>query len=132
MKKIIFMKIEDLNVYQKLCVLHIEVCNLSHKWPTEERFELGSQIRRSSNSSPAQLAEKNDDRHIKNKIEGVNRSRGEAKETIHHLYIAKLKNYITESVYLSYKKRYQECVRMLNGLEKNFEKNIPEKDRKWV
>ncbi len=126
------MKIEDLNVYQKLCVLHIEVCNLSHKWPTEERFELGSQIRRSSNSSPAQLAEKNDDRHIKNKIEGVNRSRGEAKETIHHLYIAKLKNYITESVYLSYKKRYQECVRMLNGLEKNFEKNIPEKDRKWL
>ena len=125
------MKIEDLNVYQKLCDLHIEICNLSHKWPTEERFELGSQIRRSSNSSPAQLAEKNEDRHIKNKIEGVNRSRGEAKETIHHLYIAKLKNDITESVYLSYKERYQECVRMLNGLEKNFEKNIPEKDRKW-
>ena len=125
------MKIEDLNVYQKLCVLHIEICDLSHKWPAEERFELGSQIRRSSNSSPAQLAEKNDDRHIKNKIEGVNRSRGEAAETIHHLYIAKLKGYITESVYLLYRKRYQECIRMLNGLEKKFEQNIPEKERKW-
>ena len=56
-------------------------------WPDEERYELGSQTRRSSNSSPAQIAEKYDDRHIRNKIEGVNRSRGEAAETIHHLFI---------------------------------------------
>ena len=92
---------------------------------------MGAQIRRASNSSPTQLTEKNDDRHVKNKIEGVNRSRGEAVETIHHLYIAKLKNYITESVYLSYKNRYQECVRMLNGLERNLEQKLPLKDRRW-
>lgn len=126
-----YMKIEDLEVYNKLCILHIEICELSHKWPVEERFELGAQIRRASNSSPTQLAEKNDDRHVRNKIEGVNRSRGEAVETIHHLYIAKLKKYITESVYLSYKNRYQECVRMLNGLEKNLEQKLPAKDRRW-
>ena len=126
-----YMKIEDLEVYNKLCILHIEICELSHKWPVEERFKLGAQIRRASNSSPTQLAEKNDDRHVKNKIEGVNRSRGEAVETIHHLYIAKLKNYITESVYLSYKNRCQECVRMLNGLERNLEQKLPLKDRRW-
>jgi len=73
-----FLDVEDLEVYQKLCRLHIEVCDLSHTWPVEERYEIGSQVRRSSNSSPAQLAEKNDDRHVRNKIEGVNRSRGEA------------------------------------------------------
>jgi four helix bundle protein len=77
-----YMDVEDLEVYQKLCRLHIEICDLSHAWPSEERYEIGSQIRRSSNSSPAQLAEKNDDRHVRNKIEGVNRSRGEAAETI--------------------------------------------------
>jgi hypothetical protein len=43
------------------------------------------------------LAEKHDDRHIRNKIEGINRSRGEAGETIHHLFIAKLKGYSKES-----------------------------------
>lgn len=32
--------------------------------------------------APAQLAEKNDDRHIRNKIEGVNRSRGEAARNV--------------------------------------------------
>lgn len=89
-----YMDVEDLEVYHKLCGLHIEVCDLTHEWPQEERYELGSQARRSSNSSPAQLAEKHDDRHIRNKIEGINRSRGEAGETIHHLFIAKLKGYI--------------------------------------
>ena len=126
-----YMDVEDLKVYQRLCKLHIEVCDLSHEWPQEERYELGSQVRRSSNSSAAQLAEKHDDRHIRNKIEGINRSRGEAGETIHHLFMAKLKNYIEPSVYSSYRSRYKECIRMLNGLEKSLEKHLPESERRW-
>jgi four helix bundle protein len=106
-------------------------CGGPHTWPQEEKYELGSQARRSSNSAPAQLAEKNDDRHIRNKIEGVNRSRGEAAETIHHLFMAKLKEYITEKVYLEFKGRYKECIRMLNGLEKTLERKIPERERRW-
>jgi hypothetical protein len=43
-----YLDVEDLQVYQKLCQLHLEICDLSHAWPTEERYELGSQIRRSS------------------------------------------------------------------------------------
>ena len=126
-----YLDVEDLEVYQRLCQLHIEVCDLTHGWPQEERYELGSQVRRSSNSSPAQLAEKNDDRHLRNKIEGVNRSRGEAGETVHHLFMAKLKRYITDDTYRSYRARYKECIRMLNGLEKSIEKHLPEKDRRW-
>jgi four helix bundle protein len=125
------MDVEDLEVYKKLCQLHIEVCDLTHTWPQEERYELGSQARSSSNSAPSQLAEKNDDRHIRNKFEGVNRSRGEAGETIHHLFMAKLKGYITEKVYLEFRGRYKECIRMLNGLEKTLERKIPERERRW-
>jgi four helix bundle protein len=112
--------------------LHIEVCDLSHGWPSEEKYEIGSQVRRSSNSSPAQLAEKNDDRHIRNKIESVNRSRGEAGEKIHQLYMAKEKGYITLSLYDSFRGRYKECIRMLNGLEKTLERKLPESERRWV
>ena len=126
-----FIDVEDLEVYRRLCQLHIEVCDLTHTWPQEEKYELGSQARRSSNSAPAQLAEKNDDRHIRNKIEGVNRSRGETGETVHHLYVAKLKGYITDSVYREFRDRYKECIRMLNGLEKTLERKVPEKDRRW-
>ena len=126
-----YMAVEDLDVYRKLCQLHLEVCDLTHQWPAEERYELGSQARRSSNSSPSQLAEKNDDRHVRNKIEGVNRSRGEAGETVHHLYMALLKNYFSRDTFQHYRERYQECVRMLNGLEKTLERKLPERDRRW-
>ena len=126
-----YMAVEDLVVYQKLCQLHLEVCDLTHLWPAEERYELGSQARRSSNSSPAQLAEKNDDRHVRNKIEGVNRSRGEAGETVHHLYMALLKKYLSQNTFQQYRERYQECVRMLNGLEKTLERKLPASDRRW-
>jgi four helix bundle protein len=127
-----FLRVEDLEVYQRLCRLHIEICDLSHEWPGEERYELGSQIRRSSNSAPAQLAEKNDDRHVRNKIEGVNRSRGEAAETIHHLFMAQLKRYVEDGKGGEIKSRYRECIRMLNGLERALEKHIPPADRRWM
>ena len=126
-----YRRLEDLEVYQKLCRLHIDVCAVTHQWPSEEKYELGSQARRSSNSSPAQLAEKYDGRHIRNKIEDANRSRGEAAETIHHLYMAHLKGYEERVTYEKYRLRYQECIRMLNGIERTLEKHLPERDRRW-
>ncbi|NCO32607.1 MAG: four helix bundle protein [Armatimonadetes bacterium] len=71
-----------------------------------EQYELASQIRIASNSAPANLAETHSDRHIRNKIEGVNRARGEALETIHHLFIAKLKRYVPTTVYDPFRERY--------------------------
>jgi len=126
-----YLRIEDLQVYEKLCRLHIQVCDFTHRWPSEEKYELGSQARRSSNSAGAQLREKYDDRHIRNKIEGVNRSRGEAAETVHHLYMAHLKGYETRERYEEYQQRYQECIRMLNGMERTLERHLPERERRW-
>lgn len=126
-----YQRLEDLVVYQKLCHLHIGIDALSRRWPPEEKYELGSQVRRSSNSAPAQLAEKQDDRHVRNKIEGVNRSRGEAAETLHHLYMAHLKGYEAQSVYDEFRLRYQECIRMLNGMERTLERQLPHQERRW-
>jgi len=87
-----FMRVEDLKVYQKLCQLHIEVCELTRTWPSEERFELGSQVRRSSN---------------------------------------RLKNYISKEAYETLRGRYQECIRMLNGLERTLERQLDDASRRW-
>jgi len=126
-----YRRLEDLIVYQKLCRLHIEIGELTRRWPAEEKYELGSQARRASNSAAAQLAEKYDDRHIRNKTEGINRSRGEAAETVHHLYMAHLKGYEIQTTYENYRARYQECIRMLNGMERTLEMHLPEADRRW-
>lgn len=125
------MKVQDLLVYQRLCDLHLEICDLSRSWPVEERYELGSQIRRSSNSSPAHLAEKHGDRHVRNKIAGVNGSRCEANETIHHLYIAHRKKYISRDCFQRFQDGYEECVRILNGLERSLERRLPSREHKW-
>ena len=69
---------------------------------------------------------------MRNKIEGVNRSRGEAAETIHHLFMAREKGYITVEIYESFRARYKECIRMLNGLEKTLERKLPEGERRWA
>ena len=45
--------------------------------------------------------------------------------------VLKLKGYIDQSVYSSYRSRYKECIRMLNGLEKSLEKHLPESERRW-
>jgi len=126
-----FMRVEDLVVYQKLCELHLEVCDLTHNWPADEKYELGSQVRRSSNSAPAQLAEKHSDRHVRNRIEGVNHSRGEALETVHHLYVASQKRYIDLTLFESFRSRYHECVRMLNGLERKLELQLAPSARRF-
>ncbi len=34
-----FLDAEDLEVYKKLCRLHIEVCDLSHECPQGEKYE---------------------------------------------------------------------------------------------
>jgi hypothetical protein len=65
----------------------------------------------------------NTDRHVRNKLEGVNRARGEALETVHHLHIAMLKGYLPQSLYQTLCVRYTECVKMLNGLEKALDSN---------
>jgi len=44
---------EDLEVYQRLCQLHLEINEETLKFPKFELHELGSQLRRSSNSAPA-------------------------------------------------------------------------------
>jgi len=111
-----------LDVYQKLVELHLEINELSLKFPKFELYELGSQIRRSSNSAPANLAEGWSNKHINIYLEGINRAQSEVQETKHHLYVSFKKNYLKEDEYLRYKVRYDECGKMLKGLERSLEK----------
>jgi len=84
----------DLRVYQELKRLHIEVHEETLKFPRFELHELGSQLRRSSNSAPANLAEGWGSRHTNIYIESVNRAMGEIRETQHHLSVAHDKAYL--------------------------------------
>ena len=117
-------KIEDLEVYQKLCDLAIEIYRLSLGFPKFELYELGSQLRRSSNSAPANLAECFNNKHINIYLEGISRAQAEIREIQHHLKIAFRKKYLTQEILENFLLRYEECSKMLKGLEKSLQKYI--------
>ncbi len=48
---------KDLDVYQKAYALSMEIFRLSKQWPSDERYSLTDQIRRSSRSVRANLRE---------------------------------------------------------------------------
>lgn len=110
---------EDLEVYQKLCQLHLEISQISLNFPKFELHELGSQIRRSSNAIPANIAEGWNNRHINIYLEGINRAMGELQETLHHLNMAFKKGYLPKEGYEGYRGRYFEAAKMLRGLERS-------------
>ncbi len=109
---------EDLDVYQKLVQLHLEVHALTLSFPKHEMYEVGSQLRRSSNSIPANLAEGWNNKHINLYLEGINRSLGELRETKHHLTVSFKKGYFDQETFHQLITRYDECGRMLKGLER--------------
>jgi len=79
--------VEKLEVYQRLFNLAIEIHELTLTFPKFELYELGSQLRRSSNSAPANLAEGFNNKHTNIYLEGISRAQAEIRETQHHLKI---------------------------------------------
>ncbi len=115
------MLVEDLKVYRSLFKLTLEVHNLTMIFPKHEIYELGSQLRRSSNSSPANLAEGFGNKHTKIYTESISRAQGEIRETKHHLRISFSKGYLSKERLDSFIEKYEECSKMLYGLEKSLD-----------
>ena len=111
----------DLEVYKKLFSLHLEVHELTLELPKFELYELGSQLRRASNSSPANIAEGWNNKHTNIYIEGVNRALSEVHETEHHLDVAFAKKYIDREKHTYFITKYDECGKMLKGLIRSLE-----------
>ena len=103
----------------------MEVHLLTMTFPKFEMFELGSQLRRSSNSIAANLAEGWNNNHVNIYLEGINRALGELQETKHHLSIAFQKGYLDKTKYEDILFRYSETAKMLHGLQNSLQKFKP-------
>jgi len=114
-------KVGDWKVYRRLVELHLRVHDLSLTFPKFELYELGSQVRRSSNSAPANLAEGFNNKHRNIYLESISRALGEIRETQHHLMIAHRKQYVSEPAYQELVQEYNECSRMLRAIERSIE-----------
>src|SRR3989344_6056074 len=113
------MEYQDLEVYQRLFKLALEVHDLTMSFPKFEMYELGSQSRRSSNACCANLAEGFGNKHTNIYTESISRAKGELRETTSHLRMAHAKGYLNKEKLDYFLKEYDECSRMLYGLDKS-------------
>jgi four helix bundle protein len=107
----------DLIVYQKAYKLALEIFEITKTYPKEERYVLVDQIRRSSRSVPANIAEAWIKRQYpKSFIAKLLDAMAEEAETEVWIDMSLDFNYIEETLHNSLLDRYQEVARMLHSM----------------
>ena len=118
MSKLAYVKsFRDLVVYKKARQLSLEIFRVSKSFPKEETYSLTDQIRRSSRSIGAQIAEawakRRYEKHFVSKLTDAD---GEQQETRHWLDTAADCGYLTQSQVTSLDEKCTEIGRLLGGM----------------
>jgi four helix bundle protein len=107
----------DLRAYKLAYKLCMEIFEITKTFPREEKYSLTDQIRRSSRSIPANLAEAWKKRkYEKMFVSKVIDAAGEAGETEVWLDVSKDSGYLRGDVYHNLFNQYDEVNRMLFGM----------------
>jgi four helix bundle protein len=110
-------RFQDLIVYQKSISATQNIFSLSKSFPSEEKFSLTDQIRRSSRSVGAQIAEAWGKRkYPKHFVSKLTDADSEQLETQHWLLISLESNYIDKTVYHNLLSQFEEIGKMLNSM----------------
>lgn len=114
---------KDLKVYQLSYRLAMDIFDITKKFPNEERYSLTDQIRRSSRSIAANIAEAWKRRiYPKMFVSKIVDAAGEAGETEVWIDISKDTGYLTKEKYEELISGYDEVNRMLYGMIEKPEK----------
>ena len=117
---------KDLRVFQLSYKLAMDIFEITKTFPKEEKFSLTDQIRRSSRSVPANIAEAWKKRsYPKMFVSKIIDAAGEAGETEVWLDISKDSKYITIEDHKEMMDGYDEVNRMLYGMLEKPEKFCP-------
>ena len=115
---------ERLEVYQAARKLVRDIYQLQNKFPLEEKYALGDQIRRSSTSITSNIAEGSGRNSIKEKIHFIEIAFGSMTESFSQLQNAQDLGYIQESDVESLRPQFNHVAALLSLLKKKFEEHI--------
>ncbi|MCH5375531.1 MAG: four helix bundle protein [Planctomycetes bacterium] len=106
---------EDLRAWQLAHRLMLECHKLADALPASERFDLVPQIRRSSKSTPANIAERYGRYHYLDSLRFYYIARGSLNETVNHIIAAHELGYAKDDIYQNLYELGREAERVLNG-----------------
>ncbi len=112
---------EKLEAYKVARLLVKDVYRLQQKFPQEEKFALGDQIRRSTISITSNIAEGSGRNSIKEKIHFVEIAFGSMMESFSQLQNAQDLGYITSEEVESLRLSYNHLSALLSLMKKQFE-----------
>jgi four helix bundle protein len=114
--------VRDLEVYKLGFETAMEIFEISKKFPVEERYSLIDQVRRSSRSVCANLAEGwRKRRYVAVFINKLSDAEQEAAETQTWLEFALKCGYLTQAVFEKLDDKYEHIFAMLSNMEKKAE-----------
>ncbi|QKG78912.1 four helix bundle protein [Tenuifilum thalassicum] len=115
---------EDLLVWQKAHALVLDIYRLTNKFPKDELYGLTQQIRNSSRSIAANIAEGYKKYGKLDKLRFYNISQGSLEETRYYIILSKDLGYIEESVYQVLIKQLIDISQLLNAYYNAIKKSI--------
>ena len=116
------MPYQRLEVYQKAYKTALEIHRISLKFPEIERYELANQLRRSTKSIAANIAEGMGKQSSKAEVKRfIHMAIGSCDETRVWLEFARDLGYIAHEDQVRLDEAYQEIGRMLRGVIKRYE-----------
>ena len=111
-----------LEVFKKSYAIALEIHKITMGFPKHEQYEIGQQLRRSSKSIPANIAEGMGKQESKNDVMHYMRTAmGSCDETRVWLEFSKDLGYVSSEDQSRLDNTYQEIGRMLHGVRKRYE-----------
>lgn len=115
---------ENLEVYKEARILVKQIYMLQNKFPKEEKYALGDQIRRSSTSITSNIAEGCGRNSPKEKIHFIEIAFGSMTESFSQLQNAQDLGYIQETDIDALRPSYNKVAAYLSGLKKSLEVKV--------
>lgn len=115
---------EDLEAYKVARLLVRDVYLLQNKFPMEERFALGDQVRRSITSVTSNIAEGSGRNSYKEKIHFIEIAFGSMTESFSQLQNAQDLGYITQQEVENLRPQFNHVAALLSLLRKEFESRV--------
>ena len=104
----------DLDIWKDAYDFLMRIYKISYNFPSEEKFSLTSQIRRSANSVVANIAESHGRFNFADKVRVLYISRGEVAETRSHVAVAYGLGYISKKEFEYFNKDYKRLAKKIN------------------
>jgi len=106
---------ENLEVWKECRKFRNLISTTTEKFPKEEKYCLTDQIKRSSRSVTANIAEGFGRFHFQENAQFCRQARGSLTETLDHLICALDLGYINDIDLSSHRIQYEQCLKLLNG-----------------